>query len=94
MSMKRTKARGTSARDTGASDTDFFGKPKEEPKTWLQVTEGKSDADFVAYSMSTKFGIGALVLHSKFGRGFVTEVEGQKVNVLFEDGPRKLGHAS
>jgi hypothetical protein len=93
MSMKRSKARGTSSREASSSD-DFFGKPKPKEKTWGEATEGKGESDFAPYSLAQKLVLGALVSHSKFGKGVVTEVEAQKVNVLFEDGPRKLGHAS
>ena len=36
---------------------------------------------------------GQLLVHPKFGKGVVLGVEGQRIEVLFEDGPKKLGHA-
>jgi hypothetical protein len=93
MSMKRSKSRGTGARDSGDSDGGFFSKPKEPEKTWAEQIEGKADTDFTPYAMDRTYALGALVLHSKFGKGVVVEVEGLKVNVLFEDAKRKLGHA-
>jgi len=93
--MKRAKARTSGARGSDTSDDNgFFSKPKPAAKTWAEETTGKAETDFTPYTMSTRFALGALLLHTKFGKGIVTEVEGQKVNVLFEDGPRKLGHAS
>ncbi len=92
--MKRAKARSTGARGTETTAGDFFGRPIAAAKTWVEETTGKGDGDFTPYTMSTRFSLGTLVSHSKFGKGVVTEVESQKVNVLFEDGPRKLGHGS
>ncbi|MBL9107897.1 MAG: hypothetical protein JNM74_01450 [Myxococcales bacterium] len=94
MSMKRSKAKSSGSRDTGSDDGGFFSKEKPKAKTWAEETHGKTDADFAPYTLSQRYAVGALVAHGKFGKGVVTEVDGQKVNVLFEDGPRKLGHAS
>ncbi len=92
--MKRTKARGAGSRDASGSDSDFFARPKVKEKTWEEATEGKSDDDFVPYSMGKTIALGALVMHPKFGKGVVTEVNAQRVSVLFADGLRKLGIAS
>jgi hypothetical protein len=43
--------------------------------------------------MASTFKMGALVVHPKFGKGVIVEVERLKVGVLFEDGPRKLGQS-
>lgn len=92
MSMKRTKAKSGAAR---ASDTnqDFFARPVPKEKTWSEHTEGHADADYAPYSMASTFKMGALVVHPKFGKGVIVEVERLKVGVLFEDGPRKLGQS-
>lgn len=55
--------------------------------------EGKTDKAFSAYSMKESFKLGALIDHSKFGKGVVLKVEEQRIEVLFADGKRKLGHA-
>jgi hypothetical protein len=92
MSIKRTKprsfGRGREAEETG------FGKKSEEPeKSWAELIEGKSDESFAPYSMATKYARGTLISHSKFGKGAVLDVEGSRIEVLFEDGAKKLGHA-
>ncbi len=94
MSMKRAKSKSSSAR--GASDTnvDFFARPVAKEKTWSEHTEGKVDGDFAPYALGSKFLLGSLVLHPKFGKGVIVEVEPQKVAVLFEDGRRKLGQST
>jgi hypothetical protein len=94
MSMKRSKAKsGGSGRSTGEGETDYFAKPKEPEKTWAEHLEGKGDDAFLQYSMASRFAKGQLLAHPKFGRGVVVGVEGQRIEVLFEDGPKKLGHA-
>jgi hypothetical protein len=92
MSIKRTKQRSF-GREREAEGT--FGPPKVAPpdKTWAEHVEAKGDDAFVAYSVTSKYAKGALLLHSKFGKGAVVVVEGPRIEVLFEDGARKLGHA-
>jgi hypothetical protein len=89
MSMKRTKQRTTgSARDD--DEPDAWGKPKEPEPTWADV-EAKPEASFVPFAMSSRYAKGALISHSKFGKGLVLGVEGTRIEVLFKDGKKKLG---
>ena len=52
------------------------------------------DKAFVAYATASTFAKDALVSHPKFGKGIVLEVEGNKINILFEEGIRKLMHGT
>ena len=93
MSIKRTKQRSFShGRD---AEEGSFGRPKpvEPEKSWTEHVEGKADDSFVPYAMTSKYAKGVLLLHSKFGKGAIVAVEGPRIEVLFEDGARKLGHA-
>jgi hypothetical protein len=90
MSMKRTKQRSDD-RDKNVA-TDFWAKPVEPEKTWDQQTEGKDDDAYAAYSMSARYAKGALISHPKFGKGVVVESEANRVEILFQDGKKKLGH--
>jgi hypothetical protein len=93
MSIKRTKPRSF-GRGREAEEGAFGGPKLVEPeKTWAEHVEGKGDEAFVPYAMTSKYAKGALLLHSKFGKGAVVAVEGSRIEVLFEDGARKLGHA-
>jgi hypothetical protein len=95
MSMKRSKAKNSGSGRTSDSDDDsYFAKPKQPEKTWAEHMEGKSDGDFTPYAMTTRYAKGQLVSHSKFGKGVVIAAEMQRIEVLFEDGPKKLGHAA
>lgn len=95
MSIKRSKQRSTgSGRSSGDDDASFgWGKPPEPEKTWAEQVEGKEDDAFVPYAMSTRYAKGQLLSHPKFGKGVVTNVEGARIEVLFEEGAKKLGHA-
>jgi hypothetical protein len=92
MSINRPKrVSHHSTRDTEASP---FDKPKEaKVVVWAEATAGKSDGDFGAYAVKTKYVEGDLLNHPKFGNGIVIAVEGAKIDVLFESGARKLAHA-
>jgi hypothetical protein len=93
MSIKRTKQRSF-GRGRDAEESSFGGPKQAEPeKTWAEHVADKGDDAFVPYAMTSKYAKGALLLHSKFGKGAVVGVEGQRIEVLFEDGARKLGHS-
>jgi hypothetical protein len=93
MSIKRTKTRNFGSRDETVPESGFGSKKVEVPKVWVDETSGKPDSAFTPYATTTKFAKGGLILHSKFGKGIVIDVEGLRVEVLFEDGAKKLGHA-
>ena len=92
--MKRSRAKsGGSGRAGGDEEDSYFAKPKEPEKTWAEHLEGKGDDAFVPYAMTSRYTKGTLLTHPKFGKGVVVGVEGPRIEVLFEDGPKKLGHA-
>ncbi len=94
MSMKRSRAKTSAAgRAGGEEESSYFAKPKEPEKSWAEHLEGKGDESFVLYAMTARFTKGQLLVHPKFGKGVILGVEGQRIEVLFEDGPKKLGHA-
>ena len=96
MSMKRSRARssGSGRGNGGDDDSNYFAKPQEPEKSWAEHMEGKGDGDFVPYAMTSRFAKGQLLTHPKFGKGVVVGVEGARIEVLFEEGPKKLGHAA
>lgn len=60
---------------------------------WASRTLGKAVDAFTRYSMERTFREGELVMHPKFGEGYVQQVlEGGKVNVMFRDGVKVLAH--
>jgi hypothetical protein len=92
MSIKRTKQRSFGSRREGEDSAFGDPKPAEPVKTWAEHMEGKGDDAFAAYAMSATFQKGAYITHTKFGKGVVIGVEGPRIEVLFEDGSKKLGH--
>lgn len=62
-------------------------------RAWESKIAGQANDAFARYTIERHFGSGALVMHSKFGEGYVVEVlDGDKVNIMFRDGPRTLAH--
>ncbi|MCC6808887.1 MAG: hypothetical protein IT381_15780 [Deltaproteobacteria bacterium] len=95
MSMKRSKAtskRAPSNRELARSPLFATGK-KDEPKfNWKDSVGNAPENAFVPYALSTKYDRGALISHAKFGRGVVTAVDEKRIEVMFEEGAKKLGH--
>jgi len=90
MSMKRSKQRGGGS--GRGSEEDVWAKPPEPEPEWSEV-EGKPDGSFVPFAMSSRYAKGDLILHPKFGKGLVVFAEPTRIEVLFQDGKKKLGHA-
>jgi hypothetical protein len=92
MSMKRSKGRGTGGGREKETDVNFWAKPTEPEKTWEEQVEGKPDDGFLPYTMTERYTKGQLVLHSKFGKGIVIDADQNRVEILFQEGKKKLGH--
>ena len=94
MSIKRTKQRSPGGRYSGRDDDDSpFVKPAEPEPQWSEIAD-KPDDQFQPFALTTRYAKGALILHPKFGKGIVVFVEGTRIEVLFQDGKKKLGHAA
>jgi hypothetical protein len=93
MSMKRTKQRSF-GKDRDSDEASPFFKAAEPEKTYEQLMEGKTDDMFAPYDMAQRYEKGALLSHTKFGKGIVIGIEGMRIEVLFAQGPRKLGHGT
>ena len=97
-SEPRTKTRaaaGTArAAPSGrASPGAARGRAEQERKSeWETRIAGKALTAFIRYSRERQFSAGDLLLHSKFGEGYVAEVLGSKISVMFRDGARTLAH--
>ncbi len=90
--MKRAKAKGSATGRDKNAVTDFWAKPVAPEKTWAEATEGQADDAYTTYAMSGRFTKDQLVTHPKFGKGVVVDVEPARIEILFEDGKKKLGH--
>ncbi len=92
MSMKRTKQRGAGADRDKDNVVDFWAKPVAPEKSWDEQVEGKPEDAFTPYVLSARYAKGQLVLHTKFGKGVVVDADALRVEILFQDGRKKLGH--
>lgn len=93
MSMKRSKeVRRGNSRDT--DENDGFFSPKAAPKQWdwEKDVASQPDESFAQYAPKSRFAQHAFLVHPKFGKGVVIDVEPSRVEVLFQDGPKKLAH--
>jgi hypothetical protein len=95
MSMKRSKQRTPgSGRYSGREDeASPWAKPEGPEPTWADV-ESKPDDSFVPFLLSSRYAKGDFISHPKFGKGLVLGVEGPRIEVLFKDGKKKLGHTT
>ena len=91
--MKRAKARTFASDKTSEDDDSYFAKPKEPSQKWEDIAD-KPDSAFTPYSLTSRFAKGALIAHSKFGKGFVLSADATSIQVVFKDGPKKLGHSA
>ena len=90
MSISRPKRVIHRRQDDKDGEFNFITKP--EPITWNGAVEGKEDKDFAPYSVKNTYTVGDLLMHPRYGKGVVSFVEDNKIDVLFEDGARKLAH--
>ncbi len=88
---KKTTTRKTTRKSVAATKAAAFKAEEERRAAWEDATTGRGADDFTGYSIAGLFEPGQLLRHKKFGDGVVAEiVEGGKMQVLFEDGPRML----
>ena len=85
---KQPKASSAGARAASKAKTEH-----ERYEGWASRTLGQAVDAFTRYSMENSFGEGQLVLHPKFGEGYVERVlEGGKISIMFRDGAKTLAH--
>ena len=90
MSMKRSKQR-SSGPDRNSND-DAWAKPAGPEPAWADV-DSKPDESFTPFALSSRYAKGDLIKHPKFGKGLVLDAEATRIEVLFQDGKKKLGHS-
>jgi hypothetical protein len=91
MSIHRPKRATTRRADPGETSKGGSASATKAPK-WKDVVESQPDEAFAKYNPAKTFAMNALVMHPKFGKGIVVEVDGNKMQLLFEEGTKKLMH--
>jgi len=93
MSIHRPK-RATSRKTESAPPRSSSPSNAPKPPKWKDVVAEKPDEAFAAYASASRYEKDTLIAHSKFGKGVVVDVDGNKVHILFEEGIRKLLHGT
>jgi hypothetical protein len=95
MSMKRTKQtyRGAKGRDS-YNEAGGDSRGKGAGQDWGQQVQSQPDSAFLPYAQTGSFGKGAFILHPSMGKGIVLRVEKTRIEVLFQDGVKKLVHTA
>ena len=85
------RAKSTSPRSAAARAAAEAAAEADREREWQGRIAGKMADEFTKYSPKGKFDTDDLVHHFKFGDGYVVRViEGNKIEVMFQDGPRVL----
>ena len=93
MSMKRSKEVRRGPKDaTGEEDSYFKSKTPDKKWEWETDVGAQPDSAFAKYAPTARYTLEAMVIHPKFGKGVVVDVDEQRVEVLFQDGAKKLAH--
>lgn len=91
MSMKRSRRANPQGKVSQAEGPLAYAVTETQP-SWAELVTDKADSAFKPYSITATYARNDLVRHPKFGKGIVTLVEGSRIEVLFEEGSKKLGH--
>ena len=92
----RTRAASSGSKSSGTPRVTNKAKAEAERLgEWESRMAGQAVTAFTRYAMDKQFSQGQLVLHGKFGEGYVVDVlEDGKVSIMFRDGPRTLAHSA
>ncbi len=91
--MKRARKTGSAGDSHTEAPLTAFGRALPVIPTWKDAVEAHPEAVFRPWSLAAKFAQNELIEHAKFGRGVVVQVVGTTIEVLFQDGSKKLAHA-
>jgi hypothetical protein len=99
-SEKRTRtsstkrSTGTSSRSVSARAAAEAAEEADREREWQSRIAGKMADEFTKYTPRGTFDTDDLVHHFKFGDGYVVRViDGNKIEVMFQDGARVLAQA-
>ena len=92
MSIRRPK-RASRKNDPDSASGPGGSQAVKMPE-WAAAVGEKPDEKFSPYAPATTFAESALINHAKFGKGIVVAVDGNKIDILFEQGVKKLLHAT
>src|SRR5262249_1527309 len=92
MSIKRSRE-VRHRRDTGGGeDASLTARRPPKKRDWEKEVASHPDDAFTPYVTSARYVAEALLVHPTFGKGVVVAADPQRIEVLFQDGPKKLVH--
>lgn len=62
------------------------------PSLWVELNEKFGSGGAVSYSFKTTYEPNTILDHAKFGIGYIVRVEGQRMEVVFQDQVRQMVH--
>ncbi|MAE72471.1 MAG: hypothetical protein CL675_00150 [Bdellovibrionaceae bacterium] len=81
---------------TATKNKDASGKPKKLKvagfQQWRELRDKIGDSGAKKFTIKAQFDVDDAIDHPKFGLGFVTYANTEKIDVAFEDGPKSLIH--
>ncbi|MAF91480.1 MAG: hypothetical protein VX583_09305 [Bdellovibrionota bacterium] len=89
--FKLTKPKSAAKKKTTASAKKRASKTVA-PSTWAELNERANTDKAVDYNFKNTYEANTVLDHKKFGIGFIIKVEGQKMEVVFQDQIRQLIH--
>lgn len=82
---------GSSSSKSSGPKTERGGSKLSSRQLWEKSISGQPPTAFKAYNIKQTFSPGELIRHSRFGDGVIAKIlDPQKVEILFEDGPRTM----
>ena len=92
--FKDTKPGESSKKSSPRLKSEKAPRTRSKAQDFTKLLQSRSVDMAVAYNIRTQFARGDVINHSQFGFGVVVEQKDvQKIEVLFESGPKILVHA-
>lgn len=92
MTWSLPKTSSTPAGSRPKSTTGTARGRASHREQWELLLSSNATATERPYNLKAKFEVNTLLNHPKFGRGFIKEVQGDKIFVVFEDEVKTLMH--
>jgi hypothetical protein len=88
---KKAERKAIHAGTTGSKRETTPKTERSARASWEKAIAGQPPTAFKTYTIRNGFEVGDLVKHTRFGDGVVARVvDPQKVEIIFEDGPRTM----
>lgn len=86
------KKKTTTAKKKTSATTKKRASKTIAPTLWADLNEKFGSKDAQSYNFKNTYEANTILDHAKFGIGYITKVEGQKMEVVFQDQVRQMVH--